>query len=820
MKTTIQIVAAFLSVAALADSQGASGQKAPVYRSSFDGSWRFQKVESASSKGAASEKFDDSRWRSVDIPHDWSIENLPDQKPDETVGPFSRHKSAGGPATGNTVGGTAWYRKRFFLANDPRTPLSSLEFDGVYMTADVYVNGSLAASHKYGYTPFSVDMTPYARPGETNTVAVLVQNEGANSRWYAGSGIYRHVTIVRQAPTHLKYNSAFVSTSHLSDGTAVLRLEAEIESALPGVKAGLKWTIYDPKNKAVKVVKTQIGAMKAANEKIVKSATLEDVSPWSPKSPALYTAKCEVVDSEGKTLDQRVFRFGIRTIEARPGKGLYLNGESIKLFGGCMHHDNGFLGAKAIDRAEERRVELMKKFGFNAIRCSHNPPSTAFLDACDRLGVMVVDETFDMWERAKNDRDYHLYFAACGKDDTAAMVRRDRNHPSVIMWSIGNEINERAEALGYRIGRELADVVREHDPSRPVTHALCHMADHPGQDWDTTAPACEFLDVAGYNYMWGTYASDHAKYPMRLMMGTESTPDQAFDTWRMTENNDYVVGDFVWTAMDHLGESGIGCSRFKDSENKWFCQLWPWFNNNSGDIDLCGDEKPQYALRKILWRKSRIEMNVHRAIPEGKEEDLSYWGWPDEWACWNWPKEGEEHEVRVYSDYPKVRLYLNGRLVGEEECGEAKKLKALFKVKYEPGVLKAVGMQDGEEKESTELVTTGTGVNVQLDVDRKAIRASRNDLAFVSITLLDDKGRVCPNDDVPLRLSVTGPGEIAGSGNACPTDMASFNSPICKTFRGRAMAVVRPKIGAKEGIVKLKVEPDGLEAKEISITVK
>lgn len=777
----------------------------------FDAGWKFKKGKE---KNASAVSYNDQKWRNIDLPHDWSIEPLDGQNGESIIGPFSKEGTQGGASTAETVGGTAWYRKTFELKYMTKYPVSILNFDGVYMDCDVWVNGKKVATHPYGYTAFDVDITPYVKAGK-NVVAVYVRNEGKNTRWYSGSGIYRHVRLLRKANTYLKHNSVYVATQKVDGADATLSVQAEMKGK-SAKEAWLKVSLQDAENKVVYTKEIPFGGTMVRG-----TLNLKDAKMWSPENPYLYKVKAELM-VEGKKLDAEVFNIGVRTISFDAKNGFAINGNKMVLKGGCMHHDNGFLGAAAIDRAEERRVQLMKAYGFNAIRCSHNPQSREFYEVCDRLGMLVIDESFDMWEREKNPEDYHRFFKQWYARDIESMVMRDRNHPSIIMWSVGNEINERAEELGYRITRQLKDEVNKYDLSRPVTAAICHLTDHPGQDWETTAPSFDILDVGGYNYLWGIYESDHEKHPERIMYGSESTPDQAYDTWKQVEKHPYVIGDFLWTGMDHLGEAGIGCSRFEDSPNKGFCQPWPWVINFSGDIDICGNKKPQSLYRDVLWDIQPITMNVHEPIPEGKKEDLSYWGWQNELPSWNRKgNEGKELQVRVFSKYPVVRLMLNGKMIGEQKGGDATKYITTFNVPYEPGELKAIGVVDGIEQVQTSLVTTGKPASIRLFVDRDTIAANRNDLSFVKIEVLDKNGRVVPDAHVRLKMQVEGMAEIAGCGNACPTDMRSFNNPeACFTWHGKALAILRPSKELKSGEAILNVKSDNLPEVNVKVVVK
>ena len=545
------------------------------------------------------------------------------------------------------VGGTGWYRKHFTLASADAKKLVAVRFDGVYMNADFWINGQLLGNHPYGYTSFEFDLTPYLKPaGQENVLAVRVRNEGKNSRWYSGSGIYRHTWLTVTDPIHVPTWGVFVTTPEVSKEKAVVKIASEVRNASKA-NVVVRVRVLDATGKTVTTTESKLRL--PANETRPVEQTLEVRSPklWSPDSPELYSAEVEIV-AAGKTVDTVSTPFGIRKIEVDAENGFRLNGQMLKLKGGCMHHDNGPLGSAAIDRAEERRVELMKANGFNAIRTSHNPPSPAFLDACDRLGMLVVDEAFDCWERAKNPQDYHLYFKDWSDRDIASMVRRDRNHPSVVIWSIGNEIPEqfRAEATA----KMLREAVLSHDATRPITQAICSDWGNVIRNWDKLSdPAFLHLDIGGYNYLPDKYESDHARHPERVMMGTESYPKDFFDYWSLVEKHPYVIGDFVWTAMDYFGESGIGHSVLSNEKDS-FLMPWPWFNAWCGDIDVCGFKKPQSYYRDVVWRRSQIEMAVHTPMPDGVWERVSGWGWPDETRSWNWPgQEGKPLQVAVYS---------------------------------------------------------------------------------------------------------------------------------------------------------------------------
>ncbi|MEO5944192.1 MAG: glycoside hydrolase family 2 TIM barrel-domain containing protein, partial [Ferruginibacter sp.] len=623
----------------------------------FDASWKFFKGDVFNGESL---NVMDANWRTVELPHDWSIEDLPNQS-DSVIGPFSK-SSIGATATGYTLGGTGWYRKHFKLNNISGRKIS-IRFDGVYMNSDVWINGNHLGNHPYGYTPFLYDLTPYLKKGGENILAVRVHNEGKNSRWYSGSGIYRHVWLINSAPVYIEPGGIFITTPSVSAHTSIINVKTAIICEKNSSSLKLVTTIQDAKNKIVATAESRVSSTKELSQDIV----VKNPSLWSPDAPYLYQAITDIKKGD-KIIDHLVTNFGIRSIDISAAKGFLLNGKSIELRGGCVHHDNGPLGSATIDRAEERKVELLKKYGFNAVRTAHNPPSPAFLDACDRLGIIVIDEAFDQWQRQKNPQDYHLYFDTCWKKDLDALVLRDRNHPSVVFWSIGNEINERVDSSGLAIASQLIAEVKRLDDSRPVTNALCSFYDHPGYKWDITAPAFALQDVGSYNYMWKEYETDHQKYPQRIMMGTESYAKQALVNWNLVEKHAFIIGDFVWTAMDHLGETGLGNSRI-DSGNRrgGLLQPFPWFNSWSGDIDLIGEKKPQLYYRDIVWRTKTMNVVIHKEIPAGMKETVSDWGWPDELPYYYYPgSEGKPLQVKVYTRYQQVRLELNGKIVDQK----------------------------------------------------------------------------------------------------------------------------------------------------------
>jgi beta-galactosidase len=733
------------------------------------------------------------------------------------AGPFDPGASPGGASTGHVLGGTGWYRKHFKLDPADAGKAVSVRFDGVYMDAEFWVNGQSLGVHPYGYTSFAFDLTPRLNPaGQENLLAVKVRNEGKNSRWYSGSGIYRHVWLTVTDPLHFALWGVQVTTPEVSAERALVRIAATAEGPGLGGDVSVRTRLIGPNGKVVKSGQSSALSQGAAGATAEQAIDLPSPQLWSQATPRLYTAEAELVTG-GTVRDRSVAVFGIRKVEVDAERGLRLNGQPIKLKGGCVHHDNGPLGSAAIDRAEERRVELLKANGFNAIRTSHNPPSPAFLDACDRLGMLVIDEAFDQWEEGKNPEDYHRFFKEWSGRDIAAMVRRDRNHPSVILWSIGNEIHERftrpdlAERLRHAV---LAD-----DPTRPITAAICDTWDWPGRDWDKISdPAFEHLDVGGYNYLPNKYESDHARNPRRVIVATESFPMDAFHCWAMVEKHPYVIGDFVWTALDYLGEAGLGHTVLDNQKNPQLMP-WPWFNAWCGDIDICGFKKAQSFYRDVVWGRSQIEVAVHTPLPPGRTEKVSAWGWPDELPSWSWPVEKDTPmKVAVYSRCDKVRLELNGKPVGEKQVSESTKLTARFDIPYAPGTLRAVGFINGQEAASVALQSAGPPKKLRLTVDRPDLRADRNDLAYVTVEVVDAAGERVTSAAVPVRFTVSGDGELAAVGSANPCAPASFRAPERTTFEGRCLAILRPT--GQPGRIVLKAEAEGLSPATVKVRVK
>ncbi|MFL6208539.1 MAG: sugar-binding domain-containing protein [Pyrinomonadaceae bacterium] len=768
----------------------------------FDADWRFHR---GGAQRAEQVEFDDSEWRRLDLPHDWSIEDLPG-----TRTPF-QPDAISQVSGGFTTGGTGWYRKTFAVPNEQKGQRILVQFDGVYMNADVWLNGQWVGTHPYGYTSFWFDLTDKIKFGASNVLAVKVQNEGENSRWYSGSGIYRHVWLKTLAPTHVAQWGTYITTPEVSAGAAKVNAKTKVlnEGDQPARMTLVTKVLDGSGQEAAKVEATETIGPHAAHE-FNQNANVKAPALWSPEAPTLYRAVSEVY-RDNQLTDRVETTFGIRTISFDAANGFRLNGHSLKLKGGCLHHDNGLLGARAFDRAEERRVELLKASGYNALRLAHNPPSPAFLAACDRLGMMVIDEAFDMWREGKNPHDYHLFFDGWWEKDVDSMIERDRNHPAVIMWSIGNEIPSRGKPEVVKVARELADYVRRLEPTRPITSAVNDL----GENKD---PYFATLDVAGYNYMKGMYESDHRRVPDRIMVSTESFPLEAFDYWMNVLDHPYVIGDFVWTAFDYIGEASIGWRGYWQEHN-----FYPWTLAYCGDIDICGWKRPQSFYRDALWKIDQVSVFVQPPrpsfAPNPNRQSWSKWHWYDVTADWNW--QGLEHkplEVNVYSSCEEVELFLNDRSLGKKPTNRATAYTAIWSVSYEAGVLKAIGYDAGQRVNAAELRTAQPPTHIKLTADRTSVAADGQDLSYITVELVDGRGVRHPKAENLIKFAVTGPGQIIGVGNANPVSTESYQRPERKAWQGRCLLIV--KSDRRAGQIVVKATAAGLAPAELVIAAR
>ncbi len=804
---------------------------------SADADWQFVLGDPP---GGESLTFDDHAWPTITVPHDWSIEGAPSEK---------NNTGAGG---GYYPSGVGWYRKSFTPPSNWRGKRVSLEFGGVSGETTVYLNGHKLGIHPYAYTSFRFDISSQLHLSVKNVVALRVDNSmQPNSRWYSGSGIYRHVRVVITNPIHVAPLGVFVSTPETSSSSAKVLIRTQVQSdTTEAGEVSVKTVIVGPSRTKSRELTGTVNLQAGLPLESTQEVTVNQPSLWSPGSPQLYRAITRITKN-GKILDQVETPFGIRSLNWSVEKGLLLNGTPIKLAGGSVHHDNGLLGAAAFDRAEQRKVELLKAAGFNAVRTAHNPPSPAFLDACDRLGLLVLDEPFDVWTVSKRKYDYARFFHDWWQLDVDAMVKRDRNHPSIIMWGIGNEIPEVWTNEGAPIAKQIADRVRALDSTRPITQAF------PGATYGAAPDAAiAQVDIAGYNYNLAQNGpEDHRRVPTRIMMTTESFPADAFEQWELVQDHPYILGEFVWTAMDYLGESGIGAWSYgsqKDAtqlnQMKNFLKVymakmgsngknpmapfqngqppsplgpeWPWHAAYCGDLDLTGFRKPWSYYRDILWNGGdRVYATVRLPEPEGKKILAAGWSVFPTLPSWTWPgQEGKQLIVEVYSGAESVRLFMNDKLIGEKPTGRDQAFRAALDVSYVPGTLKVEGTRAGKVVAESILQTTGDPVRLKLTTDRATLNADGQDLAFVTVEAVDEKGRLQMNSDNKVQFAVSGAGTIAAIGNGDGQSKDAYSGSTYKLYYGRAVVVLRTTRNA--GTIRFSASADGLNTSSVVVESK
>lgn len=770
-------------------------------------------------------------------------------------------EAVGGASTGYFTGGRAVYTKCFEAPAEWSDKTVVLDIDGAYMNAEVTMNGEALGVHPYGYTPWQLDLKDAIIPGEKNELEVVTRCIQPNSRWYSGGGLYREVSLWIGEACHIRPWDIAVTTAKVRDSHAVIHIEAVVTNESEKDAQGTL-QIRVGETKASLPVKVAAGSTRKMESDI------EVVGPvlWSAESPHLYHLELELQTNLGT--DHSELPVGIRKIEIDAKNGMRVNGQPVKLLGGCIHHDNTLLGAAAFPRAEERKIELLKTAGYNAVRCSHNPPSEALLNACDRLGMYVIDETFDCWRVGKNDQDYHLYFDEWWQRDTEAMVRRDRNHPSVFCWSVGNEL---VEAGGMSKGVELAgmqaDFVRSLDPDRPVMAAFHSMIktkrekDKPprmpfaaasqkndsekggseevmkrmadpavfekmieniatnnmgdgfvnGEDvWGEISEDCAaMLDIVGYNYLPKRYTADAKKYPDRIICASETHANNTYDYYQAMMENSNVIGDFIWTAYDNLGEAGAGrVLRSVQDMASGMLGAWPWLSCYQGDFDLDGNRRPQSYYRKVMWQKDD-GIHLFDKPPQytGRKSQGLGWQWSDVWKSWTWPEAyiGKDIDVECYADCDTVEFILNDEVVG---TAPVTRFKAEFTLPYQPGTLKVIAHKEGRITAEDTLITAGEPKGIRLIPDRKEIRADGMDLCFVKVCLVDGEGEIVPTDDLEVTADVEG-GNLAGFGSGNPCTDENYGTGKRKLWKGQGLICLRAPM--EPGKITLKVTGKGFE---------
>lgn len=785
--------------------------------------------------------------RVVNLPHDFTIET--DVKQD----------AASGKATGFFEGGIGSYIKEIDIPKEWKGKRVLMEFDGAYMCTEVLINGHQVAFHPYGYTPFHADLTPYMKVGEKNRITVTTNNSMPdNGRWYTGSGLYRHVDILTAPMIHLAPWSLFAYTQQLDETSASIMVEVSVENHTAAAeKRHVKVAVYREGSKEVAATGS-ICMYLNPNEKSTGKCQLLIAHPkiWDIDSPNLYTVRAELCNMEGEVSDTDDTLFGIRMISADQENGFRLNGRTLKLKGGCVHHDNGILGAASFYDSEYRKMKLHKSNGFNAIRCAHNPPSRDMLTACDRLGLLVMNEAFDVWRTKNNTNDYHLFFDNFWRMDVELFITRDRNHPCIIMWSTGNEINERnGLSGGYKLAKELADHVRSLDSTRLVTNAipvpfnglededmlkslksLKQVVDenhgtlqnlgspYSMSIWgEKTEAFVAPLDVVGYNYLENRYEEDGKNYPNRIICGTESYPKDIDLIWKEVEKFPYVIGDFTWTSYDYIGEAGMGMTLYADPDEPIQIQTfvgppvnYPWRLSYDADFDLCGVERPQLHFRKIVWGSDETYITAHHPRNWGKIEYSANWAWPESYHDWTFDGYEEKPvKVDVLSAADEVELIINGTSKGKKAAGKENRFKAQFEVEYEPGTIAALSYVNGKEVSRDDLVTVGKASGIRINLETPELKADGQSLLYATIEVVDEEGRRVPFGDFKAKAKVTGVATLAAFGTGRPATEENYTSGEFTSFHGRWQAIIRS--GYEEGTAELCISADGFS--EVKATI-
>ena len=789
----------------------------------------------------------------VNLPHDGMIST-----------PVSLDAPAGSDS-GYFNGGQSNYTKYIFIPEEWKDEIIGLSFDGAMMNAWVEINGSRVALQHNGYIPFFVDLTNYVTFGTENRITINVNTSmQTNSRWYTGSGLFRGVRLMHGPRVHVVQDGIYVYTKEVADGYAFLEAQVEVGNATADNRmAEVALYIYPEESYEVVAVSKQVIQVNALNKGIAR-LRLNVKSPklWNVDSPNLYRVKAVVknlgvyrthfIKDEETTVDEAEILFGIRTISADSIRGLRINGQSVKLKGGCLHHDNGLLGAVTMYEIEARKIKRLKEEGFNAIRTAHNPPSAALVEACDRLGMYIFDEAFDAWSMGKRGGDYSQFFESDWEKDLTAFVKRDRSHPSVILWSTGNEIPERGGlGNGYILADKIAAKVRELDSSRPISNGICSFWSGLDDDlmrgqnqtqnsdeglastqWEEgTEPFTNGLDIVGYNYMEDIYERDHEMFPNRVILGSENFPQEIGFRWPLVERLPYVIGEFTWTAWDYIGEAGLGKTVYFDEDEpnapKYPWDLlpqqtspYPWRTANDADFDITGHRLPQGNYRSVVWGSKETYLYSMHPNTFGKKELISLWGFPAVQESWNYKGyEGHNTELVVYSGAEEVEVFVNGESIGRKNISMERPMpySAKFVTKYQPGVVEAVSFSNGVEISRTRLITSGEPAKIKLIPEKLSMNADGHDLIYVNIEVVDKDNNLVTDAEISLKAEANGNAELVGFGSANPITEEDYTDDNCMTYKGRAMAILRS--GYEKGEVRLSVSADELNLEEIKLEI-
>lgn len=750
----------------------------------FDGNWKFLQEDPA---GAQQNDFDDQTWKPVHLPHDWSIE-----------GPYSDRWASG---TGYLPGGIGWYRKTFFAPSDWKDKTVLIEFDGVYKNSEVWVNGHSLGQRPFGYIGFHYDLTDHLSWEKPNVIAVRVDHSDfADSRWYTGSGIYRHVRLILTDKLRIVPWGVFVQSKPIEEARVAVSIETTLLNGYTkSIEAEIVSSIFDAHNRRV-FQQRHPETIPAGQHTIYRQHfTLADIQLWSPASPVLYRLEI-TVESNGKILDNVTTPFGIRSVRFDPDEGFFLNGQNLKIKGVCVHHDGGPLGAAVPEKLWRFRLQQLKEIGCNALRTSHNPPAPELLDLCDQMGFLVMDEAFDEytppkkkwvegWNKGTPAYDgYGKVFEEWAVRDLQDLIRRDRNHPSIILWSIGNEVDYANDPFSHpsmgadykpdqppaenltRLARPLVEAVKTLDKTRPITAALANAA------VSNLVGFADLLDVVGYNYQEARYPADHKEYPKRCILGSENST--AFPAWQAVLDNPYVCGQFLWIGYDYLGEAAG----------------WPVRSWTRGLFDLCNYKKPLAWQRQAWWSDKPMVYLAVASAGAGRrgQEPRSHWNWP----------EGSTVNVLVYSNCPEVELILNGRSLFVRSPLSTPEHTLRQPMPFESGTLTAIGKTNGQEVCRYTLTTTGPAEQVRLISDGTTLRADGRDIALIEFLVTDARGTVVPTASDWITFSISGPAHILAVGNGDPASHESHKGNTHRVYRGRGLLIVQSQ--SEGGLIEVK----------------
>lgn len=749
-----------------------------------------------------------------------------------------------GETNGYFPGGAFEYRKTFVADSDQAGRQTFLEFDGVYRDASIFVNGNLAGQRANGYSRFLVQIDPYLRFGAENEIRVECRSH-LDSRWYAGAGVYRDVHLISKDLVHIANDGVRVTTPDIDLARAVVDVEVDVANASAmTTRARLALAVGGSAGEELVATSVPITLLPGSHAPARHRFYIRDPHLWGVDAPALYSLRLELLVDD-VSVDDQTIDFGIRSLQLDPMLGLRINGETVKLRGACIHSDNGPLGAISMLAAELRRVRILKEAGFNAIRSAHNPASSALLDACDRLGMLVIDETFDMWTSGKSDFDYSFDFPQWWERDVESMVLKDVNHPSVIFYSIGNEIPETGTSIGATWGRRLVAKVRSLDPSRFVTNGINgfvsmldtivpqmnerresatttdggvntlmagfgQMMEYIQASEEATARTEEsysVLDVAGMNYSHSRYESDARDFPDRIIVGTETWPCSIVGNWALVERLNHVIGDFTWTGWDYLGETGLGAVRYTDgtASGSGFSKGYPELTAWCGDIDITGRRRPfSYFRESVFGLRSDPYIAVQRPENHGREIAVSTpWSWTDSTGDWSWPGfEGSPVIVEVYADADEVELLLNEAVIGRSAIVD---FRAQFETTYQTGELVAIAYRDGIQ--SGRYAVNTEPASLQATADRTRVAGDGTDLVFLDISIGGGADRA-------VSLHIEGPAVLQGFGSGSPVTTETFHDLTHRTFDGHALAVIRP---TGRGPITVTAAGQGLAAARIDL---